>query len=53
MFFNSIDDLFILFGIILNGFSSVVTLTYGHVIAGIILITCEILLIGAYIMKLF
>ncbi|TFG09702.1 hypothetical protein EU534_01890 [Candidatus Heimdallarchaeota archaeon] len=51
--FNSIDDYFVLFGIILNAFSLAISFAYGHVIAGVILSLCELALIGAYIVKLF
>jgi hypothetical protein len=51
--FNTMDDYFILFGIILNAFSLAISFVYGHVIAGIILTVCEIILIGAFLFKLF
>ncbi|MCG3216596.1 MAG: hypothetical protein KAS63_07715 [Candidatus Heimdallarchaeota archaeon] len=50
--FSSIDDLFILFGIILNGFSTITSFIYGHKIAGIILLICELILLGIYFMKM-
>ena len=51
--FNSIDDYFVLIGIILNAFSLAISFAYGHIIAGIILTICELILIGAYVLKLF
>ncbi|MHA1345390.1 MAG: hypothetical protein ACTSVO_00365 [Candidatus Heimdallarchaeaceae archaeon] len=48
----SVDDLFIILGILLNGASAIVSLIEGHLIAGLILIVCEIALIVAYIMKM-
>jgi len=50
--FQSIDNLFIYFGLILNGFSTIVSFVYGHIIAGIILLVCELLFIGIYATKL-
>ena len=50
--FRSIDDLFIFFGILLNGASLIVSFIEGHVIAGLILVVCEIALIVAYILKI-
>ena len=49
---RSIDNLFIYFGLILNGFSMVVSFVYGHIIAGIILLICELLFVGIYATKL-
>ena len=51
--FTSFEDLLILIGIILNIFSIVISFAYGHIIAGIMLVVCEILLILAYVIKLF
>ena len=51
--FNSVDDYFVLFGIILNAVSLAISFAYGHIIAGLILTVCELALIGAYILKLF
>jgi hypothetical protein len=51
--FNSVDDYFVLFGIILNAFSLTISFAYGHIIAGLILTVCELVLIGVYIIKLF
>ena len=48
---RSIDNLFIYFGLILNGFSMVVSFVYGHIIAGIILLICELLFVGIYATK--
>jgi hypothetical protein len=50
--FSSVDDLFIIFGILLNGASAVVSLIEGHLIAGLILVACEIALIVAYVLKI-
>jgi len=50
--FSSVDDLFIIFGILLNGTSAIVSLIEGHLIAGLILIVCEIALIVAYLLKI-
>jgi len=50
--FQSVDDIFIIIGILLNGFSLVFSFVYGHLIAGVILLVCEIILIGIYIMKM-
>ncbi|MCE7742539.1 MAG: hypothetical protein GOP50_08760 [Candidatus Heimdallarchaeota archaeon] len=50
---NTVDDYFVIFGIILNAFSLAISFAYGHIIAGIILTVCEIILVGAYILKLF
>lgn len=50
--FTSVDDLFIIFGILLNGASAIVSLIEGHLIAGLILIVCEIALIVAYVLKI-
>jgi hypothetical protein len=50
--FTSVDDLFIIFGILLNGASAIVSLIEGHLIAGLILSACEIALLVAYIMKI-
>ncbi len=49
---SSVDDLFIIFGILLNGASAIVSLFEGHLIAGLILVACEIVLIVAYTMKI-
>lgn len=49
---TSIDDIFIIFGIILNGISAIISLVLGHGIAGIILVICEIILIGIYLLKM-
>ena len=49
---RSIDNLFIYFGLILNGFSMVVSFVNGHIIAGIILLICELLFVGIYATKL-
>ena len=51
--YNTLDDYFVLFGIILNAFSLSISFAYGHIIAGIILTVCELTLIGAYLLKLF
>ena len=51
--FNTLDDYFVLFGIILNAFSLAISFAYGHIIAGIILSVCEITLIGTMLLKLF
>ncbi len=51
-YLGSLDDLFIFIGIILTCFSLIMSFIYGHVIAGIILVVCEVLLIGVYIFKL-
>lgn len=48
----SLDDFFFLFGTILSGISSIISIIYGHLIAGIILIVCTILLIGIYFLKM-
>ena len=48
----SLDDLFFLFGTILCGISSIISIICGHLIAGIILVICTILLIGIYILKM-
>lgn len=48
----SLDDLFFLFGTILCGISSIISIIYGHLIAGIILAVCTILLICIYILKM-
>ncbi len=50
--FSSVDDLFIIFGILLNGASAVVSFIEGHLIAGLILVACEIALIVAYVLKI-
>ncbi|NPD89211.1 MAG: hypothetical protein HGN29_10845 [Asgard group archaeon] len=50
--FRSVDDIFIILGILLNAFSLIFSFVYGHLIAGIILLVCEIILIGIYIMKM-
>ncbi|MCK4972840.1 MAG: hypothetical protein KAS52_05935 [Candidatus Heimdallarchaeota archaeon] len=50
--FSSVDDLFIIFGILLNGASAIVSLIEGHLIAGLLLIVCEIALIVAYVLKI-
>ena len=50
--FTSVDDLFIILGILLNGVSLIVSFIEGHVIAGLILVGCEIALIVAYILKM-
>jgi len=50
---NTVDDYFVIFGIVLNAFSLAASFAYGHIIAGIILAICEVILIGAYILKLF
>ncbi|MHA2309394.1 MAG: hypothetical protein ACXABJ_08970, partial [Candidatus Heimdallarchaeaceae archaeon] len=50
--FQSVDDIFIIIGILLNGFSLIFSFVYCHLIAGIILLVCEIILIGIYIMKI-
>ncbi|MCK5140834.1 MAG: hypothetical protein KAQ70_01455 [Candidatus Heimdallarchaeota archaeon] len=50
--FSSVDDLFIIFGILLNGASVIVSLIEGHLIAGLILVVCEIALIVAYVLKI-
>jgi hypothetical protein len=50
--FRSIDDIFIIIGILLNGFSLIFSFVYGHLIAGIILLVCEIILVLTYIMKM-
>jgi hypothetical protein len=49
---QSVDDIFIILGILLNGFSLVFSFVYGHLVAGIILTISEILLVGIYIMKM-
>lgn len=49
---RSIDSIFIYVGLILNGFSMVVSFVYGHIIAGIILLVCELLFAGIYATKL-
>ena len=51
--FNSVDDYFVLVGIILNAFSLAISFAYGHIIAGVILTLCELALLGAYVLKLF
>lgn len=51
-YLGSLDNLFIFIGIILTAFSLIMSFIYGHVIAGIILVVCEVLLIGVYIFKL-
>jgi len=50
--FLSLDDFFFIFGTILCGISSIISIIYGHLIAGIILIICTALLIGIYILKM-
>jgi len=50
--FRSVDDIFIILGILLNGFSLIFSFIYGHLIAGLILLVCEIILITIYIMKM-
>ncbi|MHA1592600.1 MAG: hypothetical protein ACTSUP_09025 [Candidatus Heimdallarchaeaceae archaeon] len=50
--FSSVDNLFIIFGILLNGVSAIVSLIEGHLIAGLILVVCEIALIVAYVLKI-
>ena len=50
--FRSVDDIFIIIGILLNGFSLIFSFVNGHLIAGIILLVCEIILIGIYVMKM-
>ena len=50
--FRSVDDIFIILGILLNGFSLIFSFIYGHLIAGLILLACEIILIIIYIMKM-
>ncbi len=50
--FQSVDDIFIILGILLNGFSLIFSFVYGHLIAGIILTICELLLVGIYVMKM-
>jgi hypothetical protein len=50
--FRSLDDIFIIIGILLNGFSLIYSFLYGHVIAGIVLVVCEMALIGIYVLKM-
>ena len=51
-YLGSLDSWFIFIGIILTGFSLIMSFLYGHMIAGIILVVCEVLLIGVYVLKL-
>jgi predicted membrane channel-forming protein YqfA (hemolysin III family) len=50
--FRSIDDIFIVIGILLNGFSLIYSFLYGHIIAGIVLVVCEIALASIYRLRM-
>ena len=51
-YLGSLDNWFIFLGILLTGFSLAMSFIYGHIIAGIILVVCEVLLLGVYLLKL-
>ncbi|UJG42630.1 MAG: hypothetical protein K9W46_09575 [Candidatus Heimdallarchaeum endolithica] len=48
----TIDDIFILFGILMNGISIVIGFILGFTIASLFLLLCEIILVGMYILKM-
>ncbi|MHA1873491.1 MAG: hypothetical protein ACTSVB_05190 [Candidatus Heimdallarchaeaceae archaeon] len=48
----TIDDIFILFGILMNGISIVIGFILGFTTASLILLLCEIILVGMYILKM-
>lgn len=45
---SNLNDIFLLFGIVLVGFSIIVTIIQKHTIASIILIICDLLLLVIY-----
>ncbi|MHA1416392.1 MAG: hypothetical protein ACTSRR_09055 [Candidatus Heimdallarchaeaceae archaeon] len=51
-FILTIDDIFILFGILMNGISIVIGFILGFTIASLFLLLCEIILVGMYILKM-
>jgi len=50
--FTSIDEIFIILGVLLNAISLITSFILGHVIAATILLVCELILIIIYFLKM-